>query len=158
MNSVIKASVALAVLVTIISVIFTAAGLHKSAIIFAMPLVFVVLNLGCIFWALSSNAAANGYGKQLLNAAVFGVIAGVLIFGSSMLQSKVIFPDSTEETKTAMIEFLEDRGLPEEQLQDQVDKIEASTPEKGALQGLIGTFLTSLVVGAIVAIFKRKKS
>ena len=83
MNSVIKASVALAVLVTIVSVIFVAAGLHESSPMLGIVLIllFIGLNVGCLFWALSPTAAVNGYGKQMLNVGIFGVVAAVVIFG-----------------------------------------------------------------------------
>ncbi len=42
-------------------------------------------------------------------------------------------------------------------MDQQIAKIEAVTPMKSSMQGMIGTFFTSLIVGAIIAIFKRKK-
>ena len=48
-------------------------------------------------------------------------------------------------------------GPTEEAVQAQVDKLEARTPVRESINGAIGTFITSLVIGAIVAIFKRKK-
>ena len=32
-----------------------------------------------------------------------------------------------------------------------------TTPVSSSMQGMIGTFVTSLIIGAIVAIFQRKK-
>jgi len=158
MSSVIKASVTLAVLVTIVSVVFAAAGMHHTPMLGIVLLVVVIgLDVGCVIWALSPTAAENGYGKQLLNAVIFGVVAGALIFGSSLLQTTVLFPDYIEESTTATIEMYESMGMPEAQLQKAVEKIESTTPVSAALQGTIGTFFTSLIVGAIVAIFKRKK-
>jgi len=160
MNSVIKASVALAVLVTIVSVIFVAAGLHESSPMLGIVLIvlFIGLNIGCLFWALSPTAAVNGYGKQMLSVVIFGVVAAVVIFGLSMLQTTVLFPDYIDESTTAMIEFFEDMDMPEDALQQQIAKAEARTPMGEARNGAIGTLITSLIVGAIVSIFKRKKS
>jgi hypothetical protein len=159
MSAVIKASVALAVLVAIVSVIFAVAGLHEKGIMpgIVLLVVFIALNVGCVFWALKQTAADNGYGKQLLNAAVFGLIAAVLIFGFSILNLKVFFPSYLEESTTATIEFLEGMNMPAEALQAQVQKQEARTVVGDSTGGAIGTFLTSLIVGAIIAIFKRKK-
>jgi hypothetical protein len=159
MSAVIKASVALAVLVEIVSVIFSAAGLHEKGILpgIVLLVVFIALNVGCVFWALKQTAEDNGYGKQLLNAAVFGLIAGVLIVGFAMLNLTVFFPDYLEESQTATIEFLEGMEMPAEALQAQVAKQEARTAWGDSMNGGIGTFFTSLIVGAIIAIFKRKK-
>jgi hypothetical protein len=159
MNAVIKAGVALAVLVEILSVIWAVAGLHQMNPIFGFVLlvVFIVLNVGCIYWALKQTAAENGYGKQLLNVVVFGLIAGVLIFAFSMLNLSVLFPNYLEEEATVLIEFIEGAGLPEDAMQARLEQIEARTPVRQSISGLIGTFVTSLIVGAIVAVFMRKK-
>lgn len=159
MNAVIKAGVALAVLVWIVSVIWAVAGLHQMNPILGVVLfvVFIVLNAGCIFWALKQTAAENGYGKQLLNVVVFGLIAGVLICALSMLNLTVLFPNYLEEEGTVLIEFMEGAGLPEEALQGRIEQIEGRTPLRQSINGLIGTFFTSLIVGAVVAIFARKK-
>jgi hypothetical protein len=160
MNPVIKASVALAVLVEVVSVIFAAIGLHQSSpMIFGIAFLVLAigLNIGCVIWALSGTAAESGYGRQLLNAAIFGLVAGGLIILFSMLNTMVLFPNYLEESGTASIEFMESMNMPEEALQAQIESIESRTPVGEAIKGGIGTIVTSLVVGAIVAIFKRKK-
>jgi len=116
-----------------------------------------VINVGCIFWGLKLTAADNGYGKQLLNALLIGVVAGLLIFAFSMINLTLLFPDYLDESSLATIEFLESRELPEQVLQAQVAKLEERTNVGEARNGAIGTIVTSLIIGAIVAIFKRKK-
>jgi hypothetical protein len=157
MNGVIKASVALAVAVFVVSVLFALGGLYNPLFGIVFLVVAIVLTVGCIFWALNQTADENGYGKQFLNVVVFGLIAGVLVFAFSMLNLKVLFPDYLAERSTAVIEWLEGMDMPAETLQAQIDKIESATPTRESLNGGIGAFVTSLVVGAVVAIFKRKK-
>jgi len=159
MNAAIKASVALAVLVWVVSAIFAVAGLHESNPLVGIVIlvVFIGLTVGCVFWALNATAAENGYGKQLISAVVLGLIAGVLIIGFSMLNLTVLFPDYLDENTTAVVEFLEGANLPEEVLQKQVAGLENRTAMGESIKGGIGTFVTSLIVGAIIAIFKRKK-
>ena len=65
--------------------------------------------------------------------------------------------DYLEEMKTMQIASLEQWNLPEDAMDKQIAKIEAVTPVSSSMQGMIGTFFTSLIIGAIVAIFKRKK-
>ncbi len=55
------------------------------------------------------------------------------------------------------ISSLEQWNLPEDQMEQKIAQIEAVTPVASSMQGLFGTFFTSLIVGAIVAIFQRKK-
>lgn len=66
-------------------------------------------------------------------------------------------PDYLEDVKTVQIVSLEQFNPPEDVLEKQITKIEATTPISSSMQGMVGTFFTSLIVGAIVAIFKRKK-
>ena len=160
MNAVLKAGIGLAVIVEILSVIGIGSGM-----LLANPmiggLVFIVLAIGlnaaAIFWGLAQTAGDNGYGKQLLNALLIGLVAGVLIFGFSMLNLSLLFPDYLAESKTATIEMLENMGMDESALETQATKIESQTAVGQAQSGAIGTIVTSLVLGAIIAIFKRRK-
>ena len=159
MGAVIKASVALAVLVEIVSVVFTAAKLHQAGLLFGLVFLVLVLglNVAVILWALGKTAADSGYLRQLGNAALIGVVGGILICLFSYLNMTVFFPNYLEESKTASIEALEKWNMPKEVLDAQVAKVEAQTTFGAAFQGTIGTFFWSLLVGAIVAIFKRAR-
>ncbi len=158
MNTVIKASVAIMVVVMVVSLVVYFTGLHENLLIGSLGslVLFVGANIAIVFWALKQTAADNGYGRQLGNAALIGLVGGVLVFLGSMLLLTVL-PDYLEETKTAQIAGLEQLNLPEDRMDAQIAKIEAITPVASSMQGMIGTFFTSLIVGAIVAIFKRKK-
>ena len=160
MNAVLKAGIALAVIVEIITVIGIASGMLLANRLVA-ELVLLVIFFGltgvAIFWGLGQTAAENGYGKQLLNALLIGLVAGVLIFAFSMLNLAVLFPDYLAESKTASIEVIENMSMPEQRLEAQVAKIEAQTVAGQARSSAIGTIVTSLFLGAIIAIFKRRK-
>jgi hypothetical protein len=160
MNAVVKAGVGLFVLVAVLTLILAFVGLHNTSpilaqIAFLIPA--IVINGVCIFWGLSQTAADNGYLKQLLNAVLIGVGGGVLIFLFSWVLLTTLMPGYLEEVKTATIEWLESAGLPEQQLESQVQRVEATTPVSQAIGGLVGTLGTSVVLGAIIAIFKRRK-
>ncbi|NIM01574.1 MAG: DUF4199 family protein [Acidobacteria bacterium] len=159
MNTVLKASVAIAVFVALVSTALYLTGLHENPLVSGPG--FLVLVIGAtvaiVFWALKQSAGENGYGRQLGNAALIGLIGGVLVFAGSMLLLTV-FPNYLEEVKTAQIAGLEQGNLPEERMEAQIAQIEAVTPVRSSLQGTVGTFFTCLIVGAIVAIFKRKKA
>ena len=122
-----------------------------------LMVIFFGLTGVAIFWGLGQTAAESGYGKQLFNALLIGLVAGVLIFAFSMLNLAVLFPDYLAESKTASIEVIENMSMPEQRLEAQVAKIEAQTVAGQARSGAIGTIVTSLFLGAIIAIFKRRK-
>ena len=160
MNAVLKAGIGLAVIVEIITVIGIASGMLLANRLVA-ELVLMVIFFGltgvAIFWGLGQSVAESGYGKQLLNALLIGLVAGVLIFAFSMLNLAVLFPDYLAESKTASIEVIENMSIPEQRLEAQVAKIEAQTVAGQARSGAIGTIVTSLFLGAIIAIVKRRK-
>jgi len=161
MNAVIKAGVAMAVLVAVFSTILALTGLHMSSPFMAMILFVVVailIDLGCVFWGLSGTAAENKYGKQLLNALLIGVIAAVLIFGFSLVQTKVIFPDYIEESQTALIEFYEEMpNVPDEQKAKMIEGAEEMSAVGSAVQGAMFTIIFAVLGGAVIGIFKRRK-
>ena len=112
MGSVIKGSVALAVLVEIVSVVFALAKLHQAGVLFGIVFLLLVigLNVVCLVWALNQTAGDSGYFRQLGYAALIGVVAGVLIFAFAYVNMTVLFPNYLEESKTASIEFMESMG------------------------------------------------
>jgi hypothetical protein len=159
MGAAIKTGIGLAVIIEVITLVWFVTGLIENPM---MGLVFlpiaIVLNVLAVWWALKQTRLVHGYGKQLLSAIVLGVVAGVLIFAFSWVNYNVLFPDALEDQKAATIEWMEGMGWPEEQKAAQVAKVEELTVTSQAVQALVGTILTSLVVGAIVAIFVRKKT
>ena len=158
MKSVVKASVALVVMVMVVSVLMYVTGLHENPLIGGLGSLLLVIaaNVGVVFWALKQTAAENGYMRQLGNGVLIGLIGGVLVFLGSMALLTAI-PDYLDDMMEMQISSLEQWNLPEDVMEQQIAKIEAITPVSSSLQGLFGTFFTSLIVGAIVAIFKRKK-
>ncbi len=87
---------------------------------------------------------------------MIGLIGGVLVFLGSMVLLTAI-PSYLDDMIEMQISSLEQWNLAEDVMEQQIAKIEAVTPVSSSMQGLIGTFFTSLIVGAIVAIFQRKK-
>ncbi len=158
MKIAVKASVALMVVVMVVSVLMYVTGLHKNPLIGGLGslLLVIVANVAVVFWALKQTAAENRYVRQLGNGALIGLLGGVLVFLGSMALLTVL-PDYLEEVKTMQIVSLEQWNLAEDVMDKQIAKIEAVTPVSSSMQGMIGTFFTSLIVGAIVAIFQRKK-
>jgi len=54
-------------------------------------------------------------------------------------------------------EFMENSAMTDEQIESGMAQMEGATPMSQAIPGLIGTFVTATIVGAITAIFRRKK-
>ncbi|ANM29658.1 hypothetical protein ABI59_08805 [Acidobacteria bacterium Mor1] len=157
MLNAIKPAVILGVGVTLLSALIMATGMHARPSL-AQPIFLgaaIGINVAVIIWALRGNADKNGYGAQLGISALIGLVAGVVIFIGSYVLTTVVFPDALSEAADAMLPLLEQSGMPEEQIEGRMTLMES--PVANAAPGLIGTFVTSLVVGAVVAIFFRRK-
>ena len=159
MNPVVKGGIILAVIVFLITVLIGATGMHKNAIVAGLVsiVIFIGITFGVVFWVLGQTAAESGYGKQVANALLVGVIAGALIFLLQWINLAVIFPNYLEEMGEGMIAMMESAGIPEAQMDAQIAKLEAATPVSQAATGAGFTVGTSLFFGLIVAIFKRRK-
>jgi len=155
MNTVLKWSVILVAVVTLMNLIIIGTGLHTNPIAGSLFVVLaLVFNITALIMLLRETRADCGYGKQLLNAILLGLIAGVLIFATSFLVLSVLFPNSIPEMIDGRIAFLESA---DETRQTQIAAVQGITAMAQATAGLMGTFFTSLLVGAILAIFLRKK-
>ena len=72
--------------------------------------------------------------------------------------SSYVFQDNALDAREDAIAQVEASGAPQEQIDIQIKAIEAMTSPGGqATSGAVGTFFTSLISGAIIAIFRRKK-
>ena len=160
MKNLVKAAVTLAVLVAVLSVVIALVGLHRTSPMLAQVAFFVpvvILNIGCVVWGLKGTAATSGYVRQVGNGILIGVIAGVLIFGFSLLMLTVLMPGYLDEMKQATIEWLQTADVADETRQKQIVTVEGTTATSQSIAGLFGTLATSLVAAVIAAIFLRRK-
>ncbi len=159
MHVTLKASLILAGLVALLSILIYLTGLHTSFV--AGQAIFLVgaiaINAGVVFWALRQTAAENGYGRQLLSSAVIGVAGGVLIVLISWVLLSFVFPDVLDEARQAAVQYLRSSGAPEADVERQRATLEAATPMSQSIPGGLGTLFTSLITGAIVGVFQRKR-
>lgn len=159
MQSILKPSLILVALVTLVSIIIYATGFHKNFM--AGQMVFLALaiaiNVAVIVWSLGQSADTDSYGQQVAKAAGIGALSGVLIVATSWLLLAVLFPNVLPELREAAIAYMDSADMPQEQVDAQMQALDNTTPMSQALPGGIGAFFTSLVTGAVFAIFRRKK-
>lgn len=160
MNTTIKASLVLVAAVALLSVAVFALGLHRNFVVgqYVFLVGAIALNVGVVYWALARDAAAKGYGAQLLSALGIGLIAGFLIVIVSWGLTAFVFPDSLDEMKAGAITYMQEQGMAEDEYRKQLETLEKTTPMSQAIPGGVGTLFTSLVSGAVIAAFKRRKT
>ena len=159
MSPVIKASITLTCAVVVVSLTLYFTGLHQRPLVGGVGSLVVVIgaNIAVVLWALKQSASENGYLQQLTNAALIGALAGSLVFAASMILLTLL-PNYLAEMQAGQIAALAQWDLPEDELARQTAQIQSITPLVSSFQGTLGTFSTSVIVGAIAAIFQRRKA
>ena len=159
MQAAVKWGVILALAVTGINTVWVLAGLHTSPLsAFGYLGVVIVLDIVAVVLALKASASENSYLNQLLGGLVVGMVGGVGIFLTSFLMLSFVFPDMIPEQIAGFTAYYESLPLDDAQKQALIEPLKDVTPLNSSFQGAIGTLATSLIVGAIAAIFLRRKS
>jgi hypothetical protein len=136
MNPILSAGVLIGVLCGVWTFVMGFTGWYKDpalAILF-LPAV-IIIEVAGLYWGLRQTAAqGRAYLGQVVAGAMMSTIAGVIIIGSSLLFTMVVFPEYFQDIEATQ-----------------------STPMGQALSGFIGTLVTGILVSAIVAIWVRAK-
>ena len=135
------------------------AGLYKNpGTAWVFPVVATVIEIFVVVWGLRKTAQlGKPYGGQVLAGLMIAVVGAVLILGFSLLWATV-FTDAGEVAIAMQADALADRGLSEEQIDVQLERMAfAYTPLFQAILGSIATIVTGLVISLIAAIFIRQK-
>ena len=155
----IKASLILAGLVALLTILLEVSGLDDDFL--TGQIVFLVgaiaINVAVVYWALTETAEESTYGQQLLRSAVIGVVGGLLIVAVSWLLLAVVFPDALEELRQAAIRYMEESGTPPDEFERQVELLDKATPVSQSIPGGLGTLVTSLVAGSVIGVFRRQR-
>lgn len=138
--------------------LFPTVGLHTVP---QMATVFILFaataNVILVFFALNATADTAAWEKQVLNALVMGTIGAVLIFAGSWLMATLVYPDYYAEYAEGFRQSLAATGPLTDEMKLQVEALAQTSPVTSALSGAIGTIATSVVAGAIIGIFRRKR-
>lgn len=149
--------VVLGVVVGATGFVFAGLGLHTNP---TMATVFVgiaiLVNVVFVIVGLRQTAHA-GWGRQVINGLVLGLVGAAVIFASSWVMTVVVFPDYYDQMAMGYVEFFTRAGLSAEQIETQMQAIREVTPAQSAGSGAVGTIITSLVVAAIAGIYLRDK-
>lgn len=153
MNVPVRYGLILGVVVTAINLAIPALGLHTSMGLSAIFLVVVIaFNIAVVVMALGKTAADANYGGQVLNGLMLGAVGGVIVFIGSWITTAIVFPNYMAEVVEATRDSLGSLGLPAGDIDAQ---LATASSAGSALQGALGTLITSVLVAAITAIFKR---
>lgn len=159
MKSAIRWGLILGAAVAVFNFVFGLAGLHTA---FSMAFVFlavaILMNVTAVVLCLRERAASDGWAKQLGSGLVLGFVGGTVIFLTSWLMTAVVFPDYFAEMAEGYRETFVKMGMNEEEVAEMVAGTAATSHLRNALDGAIGTVVTSALTAAIAGIWLRRKA
>ena len=136
-------------------------GLYKDpslgTVAFLVPV--TLLEVVGLIWGLRQTAReGRSYGGQILAGTMMAIIAGVIIIGSSLLFTTVLFPDYARDLENAYRATLAKRGKTDAEILTAVQGAAASwTPMAQAMSGFIGTLVTGIVASGVIGYYVRRK-
>ena len=122
--------------------------------------VVIAIEAAVLIWGLRQTAAKEGrtYSGQVVAGTLMSIIGGVVIVGFSLLFTTVFFPEYFEEMESVYRAILQKDGKTEAEIAALVSEWSAGqSPILQALYGFLGTFVTGVVVSAVLAIWVRAR-
>ena len=134
-------------------------GWYKNPVLVNLFFLVIPFQVLLIVWALHETARQGAtYGAQIMAGLTISSIAGILIFGASLLFTTVAFPSYFTEIREMQEHAMRDAGIDEARIADVMAGAErAFTPMRQAIQGFIGTVITGLVAAAIAGTWIRHR-
>ena len=130
--------------------------------IWIMFAIGLAIYIGAIIMAHKEFKRHNGgfmtYGQGVLIGTLTVFIAGVIGGLFSFIYISYVDPNILEEMKEMQIAMMEKFGVPEEQMDEAIAKIEAETTAGNQLKsGLINGVVSGLILSLIVSAFTKNK-
>jgi hypothetical protein len=159
MNTIVKAGVALGVLVEIWTYLMGFTGWYRDPRLMNLFWVVIAIQIAVLMWALKRTAAeGRGYGGQVGAGTLISLIGGVFVIVGSLVFTIVVFPNYFQDLATIQEQMLRTAGKSDAEIKAVMDmNAKASTPPMQAFFGFLGTMVTGVVVSAIIGAFVRAR-
>lgn len=134
-------------------------GWYKDPVMINLFWLVVIFQIVFLFYGLKiAGADGKPYTKLIKDGLVITIVAGIIIFASSLLFTTFVFPEYFNEMQEIHRHRLREAGKSEAEIVKLIEIASKSqTPFINAMSGFIGTFLTGLLGSAIIAAILRKK-
>jgi hypothetical protein len=166
MNTAVKFGIYTGISVAVWTIIMGLTGWFKDPILLNLFWMVVIFQFVLLYIGLkksSIEARVNGefgksYTELIKNGLLITIIAGVLIFFSSLLFTTQIYPEYFNELRETYQQILTSSGKSEIEIEKLLEEnSKTQTPFLQALFGFIGTFLTGLLGSSIFSAIFRKR-
>jgi hypothetical protein len=121
--------------------------------------VVMLIEISGLLWGLRRTARqGRTYSGQVVAGTLISIIAGIVIIVASLLFTTVAFPDYFNDLNAASRDIMVKQGKTEAEIADVLNAAAPmQTPVANAFAGFLGTFVTGVVVSAVVAIWIRAR-
>jgi hypothetical protein len=121
--------------------------------------VVMLIEISGLLWGLRRTARqGRTYSGQVVAGTLISIIAGIVIIVASLLFTTVAFPDYFNDLNVASRDIMVKQGKTEAEIADVLNAAAPmQTPVANAFAGFLGTFVTGVVVSAVVAIWIRAR-
>ena len=159
MNPILSTGVLIGLLCTAWTLVMGYTGWYKDPSLANLFFLVIPLEIAGLIWGLRKTARdGRTYGGQILAGTMMAVVAGVIIIGSSLLFTTVLFPSYAQDLEHTYRETLQRHGQTETEITAAVQANAASlTPMAQAMSGFIGTLVTGILASAAIGFFVRKR-
>ena len=119
----------------------------------------IPIQLAVLLWGLKRTAAAgSGYWLQVGAGTLMSLVAGIILFGFSLMFTMVLFPQYFNELRTLQIDMLKQAGNADAEISAAIQATAGTqTPLVQALSGVLGTTATGFVASLLIGAFVREK-
>jgi hypothetical protein len=166
MSTSIKFGIYTGISVAIWTIIMGFTGWFKDPILLNLFWIVIIFQFVLLFLGLKksslevdSNAEpGKSYSNLIKDGLLITIIAGVLIFFSSIIFTTLLYPEYFNEIQDSYRQILTSAGKSEVEIEKLLEEnSRTQTPFLQALFGFIGTFLTGLLGSAIFSAIFRKR-
>ena len=160
MTPTLSAGLLLGVLCGVWTFVMGFTGWYKDPGKASASLVIIGIEAAVLLWGLNQTATKEGrtYSGQVVAGTLISIIGGVIIVGFSLLFTTVAFPEYFTEMEAAYRGILQREGKTEAEIATLIAEwSKGQSPILQALYGFLGTFVTGVVVSAVLAIWVRAR-
>ena len=159
MNPILSTGIVIGVLCSVWTLVMGYTGWYKDPALSNVFFLVIVIEIGGLVWGLRRTAReGRTYLGQILAGTMMAIVAGVIIIGSSLLFTTVLFPNYAQEIEQMFRTTLQQQGKSHAEIAAAVHANAASwTPMAQAMSGFIGTLVTGIVASAVIGWFVRKR-
>lgn len=160
MNPILSTGILIGVLCSLWTLVMGFTGWYKDPALANVFFVVIAIEVAGLVWGLRRTAReGRAYGGQILAGTMMSIVAGVIIIGSSLLFTTVLFPDYSQQLEHMYRATLQQQGKSEAEIAAALQANAASwTPMAQAMSGFVGTLVTGIVASAVIGFFVRRRS